>query len=129
MHKCETNLELSNCSLRKEEERFVFLKKKLITTLVTICFLLIIYVLIHSTPYAALRTYLFMTGHPIVSFTTGIVDDELHNKIDKQILEGQNAKCYTLTKPAFEKATQSKLGNYKVTEKGFLFFAEYYGEA
>ena len=55
--------------------------------------------------------------------------DELHNKIDKQFLESQNAKCYTLTKPAFEKATQSKLRNYKVTKKGFLFFAEYYGEA
>jgi hypothetical protein len=45
------------------------------------------YVLLHSTPSVALRTHLFMTGHPIVSFATGIVDDELHNKIDKQILE------------------------------------------
>ena len=40
----------------------------------------------------------------------------------------KNAKCYTLTKPAFEKATQGDLRNYKVTKRGFLYFAEYYGE-
>jgi len=105
------------------------LNKRVITIIITLCCLVLMYVLLHSTPLVALRTHLFMTGHPIVSFATGIVDDELHNKIDKQILESQNAKCYTLTKPAFEKATQSKLRNYKVTKKGFLFFAEYYGEA
>ena len=87
------------------------------------------YIILHSTPTLALRTHLFMNGHPIVSLSTGIVDDELHNNIDKQILESQNAKCYTLTKPAFEKVTQSNLSNYKVTKKGFLFYAEYYGEA
>lgn len=69
-----------------------------------------------------------MTGYPVIAFTTEIVDDELHNRIDKQILESQNAKCYTLTKPVFEKATKGKLRNYKVTKKGILYFAEYYGE-
>ncbi|TCO69228.1 hypothetical protein [Marinisporobacter balticus] len=87
------------------------------------------YVILHITPTIALRTHLFMTGHPIVSLSTGIGPDEFHNKIDKQLLESQNAKCYTLTKPAFEKATQGELRNYKVTKKSFLFFAEYYGEA
>ena len=105
------------------------LKKKIITTIITVCCIVIMYVVLHSTPYVALRIHLLMTGHSVSSFTTKIVDDELHNKIDKQILESQNAKCYTLTKPAFEKATQSNLRNYKVTKKGFLFYAEYYGEA
>jgi len=69
-----------------------------------------------------------MNGYPVIAFTTGIADDKFHNKIDKQILESQSAKCYTLTKPAFEKATKGQLKNYKVTKKYFLYFAEYYGE-
>ena len=105
------------------------LKKKIITTIITVCCLVLMFVGLHSTPYVALRVHLFMTGHPVSSLTTKIVDDELHNKIDKQFLESQNAKCYTLTKPAFEKATQSNLNNYIVTKKGFMYYAEYYGEA
>lgn len=94
-----------------------------------IIILIIMYAVLHITPHAALRTYLFMSGHPISSLTSGIVDDELHNKIDKGILERHDAKCYTLTKPAFESATQSNLRNFKVTKKRFLYYAEYYGEA
>jgi len=70
-----------------------------------------------------------MSGHPIDAFITGIKDDELHNRIDKQSLEMQNAKCYTLTKPPFESATQSYLSNYKVIKKGSQYYVEYYGEA
>jgi hypothetical protein len=107
----------------------VILKKKRTVILnISVC-LMIIYFILHATPSIALRTHLFMTGNAIVAITTGIEDDELHNKVDKESLECQNAKCYTLTKPAFEKATQSKLRNYKVTKIGFLFFAKYYGEA
>ena len=84
---------------------------------------------LHSTPTIALRTHLFMNGNPIIAFTTGIVDDELHNRLDKKVLESQNAKCYTITKPPIYKPTQNKLMNYKVTQKGFLFFAVNYGEA
>jgi hypothetical protein len=87
-----------------------------------------LYIILHVTPTLALRTRIFMMGYPIVAFTTGIVDDEFHNTIDRQILESENAKCYTLTKPAFEKSTQGELRNYKVTKKGILYFAEYYGE-
>jgi len=105
------------------------LKKKIIFAVTTICCIIAMYIVLHITPTLALRTHLFMNGYPIVSFTTGIADDELHNRIDKEILQSQNAKCYTLTKPAFEKPTQSKLTNYKVTKKGILYFAEYYGEA
>jgi hypothetical protein len=105
------------------------MKKKIILAVTAICCIIAMYIVLHITPTLALRTHLLMKGYPIVSLTTGIVDDELHNRIDKEILESQNAKCYTLTKPAFEKPTQSKLRNYKVTKKGILYFAEYYGEA
>jgi len=77
------------------------------------------------TAIVALRTHLFVTGHPIVSFTTGIDVDKLHNKLGSN----KNIKFYTLTKPPYEKVTESSLSNYKVTKKGFLFFADYYGGA
>jgi len=48
--------------------------------------------------------------------------------IDKELLKKENAKCYTLTMPPIEEATQGELRNYKVTNKGFLYFAEYYGD-
>lgn len=104
------------------------MKKKKIMILISIFSVLSIFFILHSTPSIALRTHLFMTGNPIVSLTTEIVDDKIHNEVDKQILENQNAKCYSLTNAAFEKATESKLTNFKVSKKGFLFFAQYYGE-
>lgn len=103
--------------------------KSELATKIAACFIIIIFILLHSTPSIALRSHLFITCHPVVAFTTGIVDDELHNKTDKQELKGQNAKCYTLTKPVHEEATDSYLENYIVKKVGFLLFAKYYGEA
>ena len=62
----------------------VMLKKKIITTIIAVFCIVIMYVGLHSTPYVSLRIHLLMTGHPVSSFTTKIVDDELHNKIDKR---------------------------------------------
>lgn len=104
------------------------LKKKIVTTMSILICIVGMYVILHITPTIALRTHVFVTGNPIRALTTGIVDDKFHNKVDKELLESQNAKCYRLTKPVFEKATQGELRNFKVTKKGFLFFAEYYGE-
>ena len=84
------------------------------------------YGLLHITPNIAIRTHLFMIEHPIISITTGITYDE----VDKRALEGKNVKGYTLTKSAFDEATQRVLRDFKVTKKGFLYFANYYnGEA
>lgn len=104
------------------------MKKKNVFNRTLILIIIAFYIILHFTPTLALRTFIFTMGYPVIAFTTGIVDDELHNTIDRQILESENAKCYTLTKPAFEKATQGELRNYKVTKRGFLYFAEYYGE-
>lgn len=104
------------------------MKKTNLNTITMIFCIIVFYTLLHLTPTFALRTRIFTMGYPVIAFTTGIVDDEFHNTIDKKILESENAKCYTLTKPAFEKATQGELRNYKVTKKGILYFAEYYGE-
>jgi hypothetical protein len=99
--------------------------KNIISALITI---VLIYLILHSTPKIALRTHLFVKGHPIISFTTGIVEDELRKNLSKQ--SGNKVdEYYMLTRPPFEKATESVLSNYEVTKKGFLYFAKYYGEA
>jgi len=99
--------------------------KKLIGIAVILGF---IFLVLHSTPNLALRTCVFFMGYPKAAFITDIADDEYHNKFDKKKFAKLNAKAYTLTKPPFEKATESELRNYLVRKKGFLYFADYYGE-
>lgn len=76
----------------------------------------------------AIRTYLFLSGHPISALTTGIVEDQLHNEIDKNSLELQNAKCYSLTRPPLDSSVDYLI-NFKVTKKGSMYYVQYYGEA
>ncbi|MDR7000198.1 hypothetical protein [Neobacillus niacini] len=88
----------------------------------------VIFLMLHSTPKLALRTCVFFMGYPKAAFITDIGDDEYHNKFDKKKFAKINAKAYTLTKPPFDKATESELRNYFVRKIGYLYFAEYYGE-
>ncbi|MGR3763090.1 hypothetical protein [Rossellomorea sp. NS-SX7] len=90
--------------------------------------LLLLFMVLHRTPHMAVRTKVFFMGYPADAFTTGIVDDEYHNEVDKEKFSSLNAKAYTLTEPPVEKATQGELRNYLVKKVGFLYFAEYYGE-
>lgn len=82
----------------------------------------------HATAQMAIRTYLLASGHPICAFTTGIKDDDLHNRIDKQSLKDQNAKCYSLTRPPLDESG-NYLINFIVIKKDSLYYAKYYGEA
>lgn len=84
--------------------------------------------LLHSTPHLALRTYVFVTGHPVAAVTTGIVENEYINQVDHDKMDEKNAKAYTLTKPPIEKATQGELRNYLVKKVGFIHLVEFYGE-
>jgi hypothetical protein len=77
----------------------------------------------------ALRTHVFFMSYPKEAMTSGIIDDQFHNKIDQEKFAELNAKAYTLTKPPIEKATQGELRNFLVRKIGFLYFAEFYGEA
>jgi hypothetical protein len=88
-----------------------------------------IFLLLHSTPHMALRTHVFFMSYPKEAMTSGIIDDQFHNKIDQEKFAELNAKAYTLTKPPIEKATQGELRNFLVRKIGFLYFAEFYGEA
>ncbi|WP_226683221.1 hypothetical protein [Sutcliffiella horikoshii] len=96
--------------------------------IIILIFLIAVVLLLHSTPHTALRTYVFFSGYPIVALTTDIVDDEYHNRVDKEKFEKLNGKAYTLTKPPIEKATQGELRNYLVRKFGIFHFVEFIGE-
>ncbi|MBU3216417.1 hypothetical protein LL033_18645 [Clostridium estertheticum] len=81
------------------------------------------------TPKGALRTHLFISGHPIIACITPINDDVLHNKIDSKYLQTENAHCYELVIIPRDPATRDYLQNYIVRKKGIFYFAKYYGEA
>ncbi|MGB8002581.1 MAG: hypothetical protein WCF60_21115 [Anaerobacillus sp.] len=88
----------------------------------------ILFLALHITPKVALRTHLFFMGYPKAAITTEIVDDEFHNREEKEAFEKTNTKAYTLTEPPTEKATQGELRNFRVTKDGYLYFADYLGE-
>ena len=88
-----------------------------------------IFLLLHSSPHMALRTHVFFLSYPKAALSSSIIDDQFHNEIDQEKFAELNAKAYTLTKPPIEKATQGELRNFLVRKIGFLYFAEFYGEA
>ena len=88
----------------------------------------VVIIILHSTPSMALRTQVFIMGYPKAAIFSGIIEDEYHNKVDKDKFAKLNAKAYTLTKPPIEEATQGELRNFLVRKFWFFHFAEYYGE-
>lgn len=90
---------------------------------------ILLFFILHLTPSLALRTFVFFNGHPIVAITTEIVDDKQLNPNDIEKLKKEQAKCYSLTKIPKEKNNDTDLLNYIVHKKGFLYLAEYYGNA
>ncbi|XQY91166.1 hypothetical protein ACNRWW_16925 [Metabacillus sp. HB246100] len=90
--------------------------------------LVTIFLLVNSNPSMAVRTHVFFMGYPKAALTSGIVEDDYHNKVDKDKFVDMNAKAYTLTEPPIEKATQGELRNFLVRKYGFLYLAEYYGD-
>ena len=95
-------------------------------TIGIIASLVIIFILLHLTPKIAVKCHVFIMGHPIKALTTEIYVTSIDNEYEIEILNELNAKSYTLTKPPFEKATESELDTFLVKKKGFLYFAEYY---
>lgn len=98
------------------------MKKKLII-IISSCIVLL-FIGLHITPELALRAYVFRIGHPIVAFTVNLEEDYIHRN-----LETENIKFYTLHEAPVDRETGNDLTSYRVTKKGFLFFAKYYGEA
>ena len=88
-----------------------------------------VFIVLHLSPILALRTHLFLTGYPKAALTSGIIEDEYHNQVDKEKFESLSAKAYTLKVPPIEKETDGELRNFLVKKVGFLYFAEYYGDS
>jgi hypothetical protein len=89
--------------------------------------IILVLFLCHLTPKWALRAHLFTAGYFISSFTTGIVDDGFHNRLDKKMLAIQIAKYYTLTIPPVELSTKGILANWKVKKVGIFYYDSYFG--
>jgi hypothetical protein len=89
---------------------------------------ILMFLILHSTPYLAVRISVFVMGYPAAALTSGIAEDVFQKYVDTDDSSGSNDKVYTLTEPPVEEATQGQLRNYRVKKIGFLHFAEYYGE-
>ncbi|KLU61119.1 hypothetical protein CEB3_c26890 [Peptococcaceae bacterium CEB3] len=101
-----------------------------VALMITVCCILIWYVVsnAHATPQMAIRTYLLLSEHPITALTTGIVENQSQTELDRNSLELQNAKIYSLTRPPRD-ASGNDLINIKVVKRGPRYYAQYYGEA
>ncbi|WP_142303681.1 hypothetical protein [Neobacillus soli] len=86
----------------------------------------VIFILLHSTSKTALRFHLLFMGYPKEALITEISDNKIDNRNDKKELATLNAETYTLSKPPFEKDTETELDTFLVRKIGFLYFAEYY---
>lgn len=100
------------------------MKRKSTVAIVIILCIIGIFIVLHRKPYIALRTHLFMTGYLKVALTSIIEDDDVHKD-----LESNSIDFYTVNKAPVDRATGNSMTSYKVTKKGFLYFAKYYGEA
>lgn len=82
----------------------------------------LMFLFLHIAPKIALRTHLFITGHPVIAFK---IDIEKQDRYDS---ESKNIEFYTTTEDAVDRETGNSLsGAFEVTKKGFLYFARYYG--
>jgi len=63
------------------------LRKRLITFVIMLCSLIVIYIVSHITPHNAVRAHLFITGHPIVAFTTRVSEANISDQYFKHKLE------------------------------------------
>lgn len=96
------------------------MKKKIITLprIVLIC--IIIFISLHITPEGALRTRLFLEGHPKLAFTTSIEEIKLGS-------ESERVKFYIFSpKPKDRETGNSKLA-YKTTRIGIFYIVTYHG--
>lgn len=94
--------------------------KKLITVPKLLLFILLLFIILHVTPNLSLRTYLFLTGHPKLSFTTEIKELNFND-------DNNQIKFYSFTPAPMNKATCNNMLAYKTTRIGFIYIATYHG--
>ena len=102
-------------------------RKKTIS-LITLC-LAVLFVTLHLSPEIAIRTHLFVLGHPIVACSTDISENTYQSKEDKESLEKQHVKKYLVSKAFVDWGSGNSMVTLKVTSNWFLYFADIAGEA
>ncbi len=85
----------------------------------TIC----MFILFHSTPYLALRTHLFYLGGPSIALAAKINSYTIADGDNRQNFNVNASGLYS-TNPVVEKKH-----TFEINKIGFLYFAEYSGEA
>jgi len=105
-----------------------FYKKIMITLLILIIFTGG-YIITHLTPLTSIRTHIFVTGHPIGAFKGTIQINEGQYKLDKNVLDNENAMIYVIVGYNLYDGLGNIIPNYKVKKTRFLYFTEEYGEA
>ncbi|MCB2309174.1 hypothetical protein LGL08_21635 [Clostridium estertheticum] len=104
--------------------------RKIIIILFTLIIIIGGVIITHITPSMSIRTYLFVTGHPIGAFKSTISINKGQYEMDKDILDNEHAMIYeTDDFIVYDGGTGNPMSNFKVTKTWILYFAEIYGQA
>jgi hypothetical protein len=58
--------------------------------------IVIVFILLHSTVHLALGTLVFVSGYPGAALTSGIIEDDYHNKVgSREICQARRQGLYT----------------------------------
>lgn len=95
--------------------------KKWGALLLIMCLLLFLF----FTPERALRTYIFVTGYPMVAMKTDLM--EVSPELATAAMLKPNEILYELSTPPIEKATEGELRYYAVEKVGFLYVPYFFG--
>ncbi|MBC8060160.1 MAG: hypothetical protein H7Y18_05790 [Clostridiaceae bacterium] len=102
--------------------------KRIIIVILSILLLIIaVFLIAHINPSMSIRTYVFINGHPIGAFKGTVQTNELEYKLDKDILDKENAMIYDIKGYAVYSKYGMQIENYKVKKRGFLYYADSYG--
>lgn len=113
-----------------DKRRRKFISNRKIKMIISgILVIAVIFILSHLTPSAAIRSDLFFKGYFIKSIIADIEFNEEQHNLDKETLEDENSKIYTVKNKGFTDRNGFLINNFKVKKVGFLYFANNYGEA
>jgi len=68
---------------------------------------MILFLLLHLSPSVAIRTHVFMDGHPFLAITNDIKEDNGYYQLDK----------------VPQKSIGTYLNHFRISKHGFLYFA------
>lgn len=104
--------------------------KKITISLATLIIIIGGFIITHITPAISVRTYLFTHGYSIGAFKVTIRANDGEYKMDKNILDNENAMIYSIDNYILlSKLTGNPISNFKVKKIKSLYFTQRWGEA